>query len=341
MLVLGVETSCDETAAAVVEDGQWVRSSVISSQVPVHRQYGGVVPELASRAHLEAVLPVIDLALERAERRLEDIELLAVTQGPGLIGALMVGVQVARSIAWTRGLPIVGVDHIQAHIAAIGLADEQRPDPPDPPFPHVALAVSGGHTALYRVEGPGRSRLLGQTLDDAAGEAFDKVSKLLGLGYPGGRVIDELASSGDRAAINFPRAWLGRRRNSFSFSGLKTSVRNHVKLQGIPQGQALNDLCASFQEAVAHVLVKKTLRAAREEGVGDVVIAGGVAANSRLRGLMSARGERMGLKIHLTPLRYCSDNAAMIARLGYQMFCENGAHDVLTMDANARLVTAS
>ncbi|MFT5431640.1 MAG: N6-L-threonylcarbamoyladenine synthase [Myxococcota bacterium] len=341
MKILGIETSCDETAAAVVEDGRWVHSSVISSQVPVHRKYGGVVPELASRAHQEAVLPVIDIALDEAGCSLADIELVAVTKGPGLIGALMVGVQSAKAIAWSRDLPLVGVDHIQAHLAAIRLADPKLPDPPSVPYPHLALAVSGGHTALYRVEGPGISRLIGQTLDDAAGEAFDKVSKMLGLGYPGGRVIDDLAKTGNPGAIEFPRAWLGPRRNSFSFSGLKTSVRNHLKVNGIPQGQDLSDLCASFQEAVVHVLVKKTLRAAGNEEVQHVVLGGGVAANSRLRARMTEAGSGQRIEVHCVPLRYCSDNAAMIAALGYERFKSVGPDDPRTMDAESGLRTAA
>lgn len=336
-LILGLETSCDETSAAVVEDGVWVRSCVVSSQVPVHRKYGGVVPELASRAHLEGVLPVTGLALERASVTLGDIDALAVTRGPGLIGALMVGVQSAKAIAWATGKPVIGVNHIIAHIMAIRLADDSNPEPPDVPWPHVALAVSGGHTAIYRVDEPTRVVQLGQTLDDAAGEAFDKVAKLLGLGYPGGRVIDDLARGGDRAAIPFPRAWLGGRRNHFSFSGLKTSVKNHVRAHGVPVGQGLADLCASFQEAVVHVLVRKTLRAAVNEGVSDVVVAGGVAANSRLRAYFQERGHKKRIRTHLVPPRYCSDNAAMIAAVGAIRLAAGEPPAPLELDADARL----
>lgn len=337
MIILGLETSCDETSAALVEDGRWVHANVVSSQVPVHRKYGGVVPELASRAHLEALLPVTELALERAAMTLADVDALAVTRGPGLIGALMVGVHSAKAIAYATGKPLVGVNHIEAHIAAIRLADAASPCPPTVPFPHAALAVSGGHTAIYRVEAPDRLELLGQTLDDAAGEAFDKVAKMLGLGYPGGRVIDELAAQGDRAAIEFPRAWLRGRPNHFSFSGLKTSVRNHLAVHGIPTGQGLCDLCASFQEAVVHVLVKKTLRAARAIGVEDVVLAGGVAANSRLRERFVERALRQRLRVHATPLRFCSDNAAMIAGLGHDVLLRGAGSDYLHMDATATM----
>ena len=335
--VLGLESSCDETAAAVVRDGNNVLSSIVSSQVPVHRQYGGVVPELASRAHLEGILPMVSLALERANCSFQDIDAIAVTQGPGLIGALMVGVQTAKALAYITQKPIIGVNHVQAHITAIHLKDQDNPKPPKITYPHLALVVSGGHTTIYRVDDPTTIESLGQTLDDAAGEAYDKVAKMLGLGYPGGRVIDDLAKSGDKTAIAFPRAWLSKRPNDFSFSGLKTSVRTHLKNNGIPEGQALNDLCASFQESIAHVLVKKTLRAAQTLGVSDVVVAGGVAANSRLRAHMAERAERFGVNVHPVPLRYCSDNAAMIASLGYEMLQRGITSDVLTMDAGARI----
>ncbi len=340
MLILGLETSCDETSAAVVEDGCRVRSCIVSSQVPVHRKYGGVVPELASRAHLESILPVTELALERAGVVLAEIDAIAVTQGPGLIGALMVGVQAAKGLAYATGKPLIAVNHIAAHIAAIRLVDDRQPVAPEVAYPHAALAVSGGHTAIYRCDSPAEMVQLGQTLDDAAGEAFDKVSTMLGLGYPGGRVIDDLARDGDPAAIAFPRAWLGKRRNQFSFSGLKTSVKNHLRHNGVPTGQGLNDLCASFQEAVVHVLVRKTLRAAVQMEVRDVVVAGGVAANSRLRAYFLERGARKRIRVHLVPARYCSDNAAMIAALGaiqHERAPQVGSAEALTLDANSGL----
>jgi N6-L-threonylcarbamoyladenine synthase len=321
----------------VVEQGVKVRSSIVSSQVPVHRQYGGVVPELASRAHLEGVLPLITMALERAECTLADIDAVAVTAGPGLIGALMVGVHTAKALAYTSGKALVGVNHVEAHIGAIHLSDRDFPNPPQINYPHLALVVSGGHTAIYRVDDPVTVVPVGQTLDDAAGEAFDKVAKMLGLGYPGGKVIDDLAKAGKNSAIDFPRAWIARQPNSFSFSGLKTSVRNYLKKNGIPQGAALNDLCASFQEAVVHVLVKKTLRAAGALAVQDIVVAGGVAANSRLRQHFMDQAERKRLNVHLVPMRYCSDNAAMIAALGYHKLQRGAGGDFLTLDADSNL----
>jgi N6-L-threonylcarbamoyladenine synthase len=342
MRVLGIETSCDETAAAVVENGSYVLSNVVASQIDVHKKYGGVVPELASRAHLEAVLYIIEEALTRADVTLDSIDAVAVTQGPGLIGALMVGVHTAKSLAYARDLPLVAVNHIEAHLHAIRLSDEQLSTPPEVPHPFVALAVSGGHTSLYHVQSPDKVVTLGQTLDDAAGEAYDKVSKMLGLGYPGGPVIDKLASVGNRDAIAFPRAWLGTRHNDFSFSGLKTSVRYHLKEQGVPSGSQLNDLCASFQESVVHVLVKKTLRAARQAGVDDVVVAGGVASNSRLREAFAekAGAGRSPLNVHIPPLRYCTDNAAMIAGLGYVQLSRGRSTDVLSLDARASMAVS-
>lgn len=335
--ILGIETSCDETAAAVVRDGRQVLSNVISSQVDLHKQYGGVVPELASRAHLDAVIPIIDLALSRAGVRLHALDAIAVTRGPGLIGALMVGVQVGKGLAIATKCPIVGVHHVAAHIYAPHLTDERTPEAPALPYPHVALAVSGGHTALYLVHGPRQLTPLGSTLDDAAGEAFDKVALMLGLGYPGGRRIDELAQTGRGDAIAFPRAWLGARKFDFSFSGLKTAVRTHVRTHGAPAPEALPDLLASFQDAVAHVLVSKTLAAAKAHRVRHVVIAGGVAANSRLRSWLAADAAKAGVTAHLTPLRYCSDNAAMIAGLGYHLLVAGEIADPHTLDPSAEL----
>ncbi len=339
MRVLGIETSCDETAAAIVTHEGEVLSNVVASQIPVHKKYGGVVPELASRAHLEAILPVIDEALSRAKTTRESIDCVAVTKGPGLIGALMVGVHTAKALAYSLDKKLVGVHHIEAHLAAVRLWDLDDPNPADVSYPHVALAVSGGHTALYQVNGPGDVHQLGQTLDDAAGEAYDKVATMLGLGYPGGQVIDDHAKTGDPNAIQFPRAWLGKRHDDFSFSGLKTSVRYHLRNHGVPTGQALYDLCASFQEAVVHVLAKKTLRAAARCGVRDVVAAGGVAANSRLRHVLRERAQDMrpALNVHIPPIRFCTDNAAMIAGLG-AWYLQNGIHsDLLTLDASAGL----
>jgi N6-L-threonylcarbamoyladenine synthase len=331
MLVLGLESSCDETAAAVVEDGRTVRSDVVASQVEVHRPYGGVVPELASRAHVVNVVPVIDAALERAGIGLGDLDGVAVTQGPGLVGALLVALQAGKALAYARGLPLVGVHHLEGHLTAVFLEAEA------PPFPHLALVVSGGHTSLIRVDGHGSLVELGATRDDAAGEAFDKVAKLLGLGYPGGVVIDRLARDGDPGAVALPRAMTDKKTgDDFSFSGLKTAVLNHVRAHGVPEGQALADLCASFQDTVVEVLVRKTRRAARREGLEHVQICGGVAANSHLRAVLRAAGEEDGFRVYVPPPKRCTDNAAMIAAAGYQRLAR-GERDPLDLNADSSL----
>ncbi|MBL0692649.1 tRNA (adenosine(37)-N6)-threonylcarbamoyltransferase complex transferase subunit TsaD [Comamonas sp. JC664] len=313
MLVLGLETSCDETAAAVVEDGRRVLSDVVSTQVDIHRRWGGVVPELASRNHIVQVLPVVHEALTRANKTLDDVDLIAVTSGPGLIGALLVGVQVAKGLSLATGKPFVGANHLEGHLLAIRLLEVA----PEPPF--LGLVVSGGHTSLYEVQAYGQYRLVGSTRDDAAGEAYDKTARILGLPYPGGLPIDQLAQKGNPEAIRFPRALPG---DNFdvSFSGLKTAVLHHVQKHGVPQGQALADLCASFQEAVADVLSKKLVAAARRLGHKQLVICGGVAANSRLRALCQARAEERGLNMFLPPVRLCTDNGAMIAVAGYEAY---------------------
>ncbi len=312
MLVLGLESSCDETAAAIVADGRRVLSDVIASQDDVHRPYGGVVPELASRAHVVNVIPVLGAALERAGVGLDAIDGIAVTHGPGLVGALLVAVQTAKALAWARGLPLVGVHHLEGHLAAIQL----EPDPP--PMPHLALIVSGGHTSLVRVEDHGEVVELGRTRDDAAGEAFDKGAKLLGLGYPGGAVVDRLARTGDPRAVLFPRAMMGKNfGDDFSFSGLKTALLHHVRAHGVPDGQALADLCASYQDAIVEALVRKTRRAAAREGLTHVQVCGGVAANSALRTALRAAGAADGFTVHVPPPGRCTDNAAMIAAAGY------------------------
>lgn len=314
MLVLGLETSCDETAAALVEDGRRVLSDVVSTQVDIHRRWGGVVPELASRNHIVQVMPVLHEALTRAGKTLADVDLIAVTSGPGLIGALLVGVQVAKTLSLALGKPFVGANHLEGHLLAARLLE----DAPEPPF--LGLIVSGGHTSFYEVQDYGRYRLVGSTRDDAAGEAYDKTARILGLPYPGGLPIDQLARKGNPEAIRFPRAL--PRHDSFdvSFSGLKTSVLNHVRKHGVPEGQALADLCASFQEAVADVLSKKFVAAARQLGLERMVLCGGVAANSRLRGLCLERAQERGLKLYLPPVRLCTDNGAMIAAAGYEAY---------------------
>ena len=312
MLTLGIETSCDETAAAVVRDGRVALSDVVSTQIDIHRRWGGVVPELASRNHVVQVMPVIDDALKKAGVTLDDIDEIGVTSGPGLQGALLVGLQVAKGIAFARDLPFVGVNHLEGHLLAIRLA----PDAPEPPF--LGLVVSGGHTTLYEVPKFGTYVKIGSTRDDAAGEAYDKVAKLLGLPYPGGAPIDKLAQTGDPQAIRFPRALPQHDVLDWSFSGLKTAVLVHVTKHGVPQGQALADLCASFQEAVADALTKKVMLAAKKTTTRQLVLCGGVAANSRLRSLAAERAADHGLQLYLPPVRLCTDNGAMIAVAGYE-----------------------
>ena len=316
MLTLGIETSCDETAAAVLRDDK-VLSSIVSSQIDIHKKYGGVVPELASREHLKNLMPIIREALASASVTLKAIDLIAVTYTPGLIGALLVGVSAAKAIAYAQNIPFIGVHHGEGHILAAHI------EYPDIGYPYTALLVSGGHTALYHVKGLGEYRMLGQTRDDAAGEAYDKVAKLMGLEYPGGPVIDNLAQRGNPGAVNFPR---GRLENfDFSFSGLKTAVRNHIALfssrdRGMDPALHKEDVAASFQAAVVDTLVEKTILAASETGVDKVVVAGGVAANSLLRKRMREETEKRGIGLYLPGMFYCIDNAAMIALTGYLHF---------------------
>jgi N6-L-threonylcarbamoyladenine synthase len=314
MLILGIETSCDETAAAVVEDGKAIRSSVISSQVLVHAEYGGVVPEVASRQHLATVVKVVRQALREAEVEASDLDGVAATCGPGLVGPLLVGLEMGKSLAYAIAKPIVGVNHLRGHLAAVYLEHAQNPSPP--PFPHIALLVSGGHTTLFRVEGQARTTLLGSTRDDAAGEAFDKVAKLLGLGYPGGMVIDRLAATGNATAIHFPRALPGREDLDFSFSGLKTAVAMRIAAEGRSKESALSDFCASFQAAVVDVLARKARRALAREGLRDLVVCGGVAANRGLRQALASAATEDGFSLYIPTPVLCTDNAAMIALAG-------------------------
>jgi N6-L-threonylcarbamoyladenine synthase len=313
MLTLGIETSCDETAAAVLRD-DIVLSSIVASQVKLHEKYGGVVPELASREHLKNIMPVIREALAQASVQLDDIGLVAATYTPGLIGALLVGVSTAKAIAYAQGVPFIGVHHGEGHILAAHL------EYPGIGYPYLALLVSGGHTALYHVKGLGEYRMLGQTRDDAAGEAYDKVSKLLNLPYPGGPVIDKLAQEGNPHAVNFPRS--RQEGFDFSFSGLKTAVRNHIYLfkskdKGIDPALHIRDIAASFQAAVVDTLVEKTMLAAAETGVDKIVVAGGVAANSSLRSRMKQEAGERSMTLYLPGMDLCIDNAAMIALAGY------------------------
>jgi N6-L-threonylcarbamoyladenine synthase len=308
--VLGIETSCDETAAAVVEDGRRALSDVVATQIEIHRRWGGVVPELASRNHVVQVIPVIDQALAAAGGAAA-IDGIAVTSGPGLVGALLVGVQVAKALALAWEKPLVGVNHLEGHLLAAFLGD----DPPG--FPFLGLVVSGGHTSLYVARGFGDYQLLGSTRDDAAGEAFDKGAKLLGLPYPGGVAIDRLARDGDRLAVKFPRAIVKGADLDFSFSGLKTALLHHVRKHGVPEGPGLADLCASYQEAIVGALVHKAFRAARRFQLPQLVLAGGVAANSRLRAAaLEKASEYEDLRVIVPASRLCTDNAAMIAVAG-------------------------
>ena len=328
MLLLCIESSCDETSAAVVRDGRHALSNVIASQIEVHARYGGVVPELASRKHVEAITPVIETALVRAGVELAQIEGVVVTRGPGLVGALLVGLSTAKALAFARRIPLVGVHHMEGHILAPLLEQELL-------FPYLALAVSGGHTHLYRVDGVGRYRTLGRTLDDASGEAFDKVAKLLGLPYPGGVVIDRLAAKGNPAAIAFPRPLLQQDNCDFSFSGIKTAVLNYVQKQAAPlTGSHLEDLAASFQAAVVEVLCRKTLRAARAEGLVRVVVAGGVACNSGLRAGMGEMAAAEGLQAVFPSAGLCGDNAAMLGVAG-DWYLSHGHQAPLDLNALA------
>jgi N6-L-threonylcarbamoyladenine synthase len=314
MLVLGIETSCDETAAAVVEDGRRVLSDVVASQVLVHAEYGGVVPEVASRQHLATVVPVVSRALAAAGVTSRNLDGIAATCGPGLVGPLLVGVEIGKALAYAIDRPVVGVNHLAGHLAAVFL--DHPGNPPPPPYPHLALLVSGGHTLLLRVDGPGRVKSVGATRDDAAGEAFDKVAKLLGLGYPGGVVIDGLASQGDPEAIDFPRALPGRQDLDFSFSGLKTAVATRIREHGLPETAHMADFCASFQAAVVDVLVRKSRRALLREDLRDLLICGGVAANRGLRAALAVAAEEDGFRLFVPTPKLCTDNGAMIAEAG-------------------------
>jgi len=311
-IVLGVESSCDETAAAVVVDGRRILSSVVASQVEVHQRYGGVVPELASRRHLEAIEPVVARALAEAGVGFGAVQGIAATRGPGLVGSLLVGFSFAKAMAFALGAPFVGVNHLEAHVQALFLEDA----PPDYPF--VVLLVSGGHTGLYLASAPTRMELLGQTRDDAAGEAFDKVAKMLGLGYPGGAVIDRLARAGDPGRIRFTRPLIDRAGFDFSFSGVKTAVGRYIR-EDEAYRDRLPDIAAGFQEAVVDVLVFKLFLAARETGCTRVALAGGVAANSRLRERVRAEAAQAGLQSHLPSPALCGDNAAMVAAAGFHL----------------------
>ena len=325
--ILGIETSCDDTAAAVLH-GKQILANVVSSQDEVHGPYGGVVPELASRHHIRNIVPIIDQALSTAGASLEQLDGIAVTCGPGLVGSLLVGVSLAKALATAKGLPLIGVNHLEGHLLAVLLEQEVA-------FPFLCLLVSGGHTCLYLARDWGDYQLLGGTRDDAAGEAFDKAAKMLGLGYPGGRVIDKLAQNGDPAALRFPRAHLKTDTYSFSFSGLKTALRHFLQAQGRTTYRD-EDIAASYQEAVIDMLVEPTLRAAHDLGLERIVVSGGVSANSRLRKRMTAEGEQCGLRVFVPSLKLCTDNAAMIAFAGAWRLAR-GQRAALHLNASATL----
>lgn len=309
MLVMTIESSCDETSVALIQGGQQILANAVASQIPVHQRYGGVVPELASRNHIRDIHAVLNQALETAGVELADVEGFGVTAGPGLVGSLLVGIETAKGLAYALQKPCVGLNHLEGHLTAIllDIDDIERPD-----FPYLGLIVSGGHTDLYLVQEVGDYKLLGRTRDDAAGEAFDKVAKMLGLSYPGGMVIDELAKRGDPEAIEFPRPMWTRSNLDFSFSGLKTAVATYLENKELPKGQELFDICASFQEAVVDILVMKTLAACQQEGVPRAVLSGGVACNSRLRNKALKACVEAGVELFVAPANLCTDNAAML-----------------------------
>ncbi len=313
MIVLGIESSCDETAAAIVKDGTKILSSIIASQIDVHHKYGGVVPELASRMHIEAITPVVDEAINKANIALDDIDAVAATRGPGLIGALLVGFSFAKAFAFARELPFAGVNHLEAHIYSLFLMKNK------PEFPFVALVVSGGHTNIYYVTSHDQFELLGQTRDDAAGEAFDKVAKMLKLGYPGGPVIEKLAKSKDPSAITFPRPMLDKNNFDFSFSGIKSSVARYIHTNKITSDNDIAQVASSFQAAVIDVLSKKLINAAIHKNCKNIGVAGGVSANITFVNRLAQRAKKKGISVFAPDIELCGDNAAMIAARGYTM----------------------
>lgn len=340
IVILGIETSCDETSAAVMADGVLL-SNIISSQI-VHHQYGGVVPELASRAHQRYIIPIVEEALKKSGIGKQELSAVAVAMGPGLMGALLVGVNFGKALAYGLGIPFIGVNHMEAHIYSNFI------EPPVPQFPCLNLTVSGGHTQLVLMRDDFTYELIGETRDDAAGEAFDKVAKMIGLGYPGGPRIDALAKKGNAKAIQFPRTMLHDDEFAFSFSGIKTAVLyylrdNHLQpVNGqcvIPDGR-LADICASFQASVIDVLVKKTMHAAKRFGVRHIAVGGGVSANSSLRGRMSEAGAKIGCTVFFPKLEYCTDNAAMTAVVGYRKHLR-GIYSPLSSSAISNLDIAA
>ena len=335
--ILGIETSCDETAAAVVADGKVIKSSVVASQIKLHEKYGGVVPEIASRAHIENIYPVISQTLEQSGMELKDIDAIAIANQPGLTVALIVGLTAAKTLALALDKPLIAINHIHAHLQAAMLEEEQID------LPAVALVVSGGHTSLYNCESALDLRRLGSTIDDAAGEAFDKVATILHLPYPGGPSIEKAAKNGNPKTVNFPRSMLGKESLDFSFSGLKTAVLYHCQGQDMKapskvasmSEQEIADIAASFQAAVVDVLVKKCKRASDKINAKTVLLGGGVAANSAFRETLNQMCEKEGLKLLVAPKKYCTDNAVMVASLAYHKF-KAGMFADLELEANAK-----
>ncbi len=333
MIVLGIETSCDETAAAILENGKELRSNVIASQNEIHSLYGGIVPELAGRSHIERINGIIEEALNKAKVSFSEIDLISVTQGPGLVGSLLVGLNTAKALAYASKIPLMAINHLEGHICAIFLEQEV-------PFPYLALIVSGGHTDLCRVENFGKYTILGRTRDDAAGESFDKVAKMLGLGYPGGPIIEKMAYQGNPSAYNFPRALLGNGTLDFSFSGLKSSVRRLIEKSNKDiKSIDINNISASFQEAIVDVLISKAMDACELEGLNRIVLTGGVAANGYLRKRLKSVSEKRNIKCYFPKPIHCTDNAAMIACTGYHLYKTHGnsANCLLDLDALANL----
>lgn len=326
-IILAIESSCDETAVAIIKNGHEILANVVSTQIEIHRRYGGVVPEIASRKHLELINAVVQEALDQAHMILDDVTHIAVTYGPGLVGALLVGVATAKALAFSSGKPLIGVHHIEGHICANFLVKQ------DFQFPLVCLVVSGGHTNIIKITDHGQYLLLGQTKDDAAGEAYDKIARAIGLPYPGGPHIEQLAKEGNADAIELPRAWMGEDNYDFSFSGLKSAVLNYLNKAKM-KGEEINpaDVAASFQQAVLDVLVQKTVRAAVENGVDTILLAGGVAANGTLRTQLQNAASEHQIQVHYPPIHFCTDNAAMIGAAAHYKAVKGDYAD-LTLNA--------
>ncbi|MFH1077373.1 MAG: tRNA (adenosine(37)-N6)-threonylcarbamoyltransferase complex transferase subunit TsaD [Pseudomonadota bacterium] len=327
MLILGIDTSCDETAAAVVRNGSEILSNIVASQFDIHHKYGGIVPELASRKHIECILPVVTEAIDKAQVSMDSLDGVAVTAGPGLVGALLVGLNFAKAFSYARVIPLVGVNHLEAHVSAIYLSDK-RPD-----FPFICLLASGGHTIIFYVKEVGSLEVMGQTRDDAAGEAFDKAAKILGLGYPGGRLMDELSQQGDPERITFPRAYMEEYGLDFSFSGVKAALVRYLNANHpAPPALEISDIAAGFQQSIIDVLVKKSFDALEQKQCARLAIVGGVASNTGLRRHMESEGARRGVSVFIPKPVLCTDNAAMVAAAGFYMFL-NKKTGALDMDA--------